>query len=134
MQSVHPGSDGVSLLARYRKDRIFSGTRLFSAYAERLVRKHTMLHFGVGVGHPVFEDEEGLLRESVDSIREYLRKSRVKWRIPWTMAKIVIIQYVRKAVADQLRLQDLDEDAEEAVLESVYREEFESLFPSTWDS
>ena len=93
-----------------------------------------MLHFGVGVGHPVFEDEEGLLRESVDSIREYLRKSRVKWRIPWTMAKIVIIQYVRKAVADQLRLQDLDEDAEEAVLESVYREEFESLFPSTWDS
>ena len=132
MQALRPpGAEEVSLLARYRKDRVFR-TDLFGTYAERLVRKHTMLQFGVGEGHPVFEEEERLLRESVTSIREYLRKSRIKWPIPWATAKVVVVQYVRKAVADRLRLQDLDEDAEEAVLESVYREEFDELFPATW--
>lgn len=126
-----PGAE-ASLLARYRKDRVFSSTNLFGTYADRLVRKHTMLQFGVGKGHPVFEEEDRLIRESVDSIREYLRKSKVRWRIPWTTAKIVVVQYVRKSVADRLKLQDLEQDVEEAVLESVFREEFEELFPSTW--
>jgi hypothetical protein len=122
----------ASLLARYRKDRVFRGTTLFGTYADRLVRKHTMLQFGVGDGHPVFEEEDRLIRESVGSIREYLRKSNVAWRVPWSTAKVVVVQYVRKAVTDRLRLQDLEEDVEEAVLESVYREEFEDLFPSNW--
>jgi len=122
----------ASLLARYRKDRVFSGTKLFGTYADRLIRKHTMLQFGVGEGHPVFEEEDRLLRESVGSIREYLRKSKVRWSIPWSTAKVVVVQYVRKSVGDRLHLQDLEEDVEEAVLESVYREEFEDLFPPTW--
>lgn len=122
---------GESLLARYRQDRIFSGTTLFGTYAERLVRKHVMLQFDLGEEHPVLEEEESLLKDSVAEIREYLSKANIKWPIPWSLAKTVVVQYVRKACSDRLKDMDL-EDVEDAVLESVYREDFDGLFPPTW--
>lgn len=121
-----------SLLARYRKDRVFSGTNLFGTFAERLVRKHVMLQFKVGEDHPVLEEEESLLKGSVAEIREYLSKAKIRWPIPWSSAKTVVVQYVRKACSDRLKDMDLEEDVEEAVLESVYREDFEGLFPPSW--
>lgn len=132
MQAQNPPPREASLLARYRKDRVFSKTELFGTYAERLVRKHVMLQFGVQEGHPVLEEEERLLRESTSEIREYLSKSKVKWPIPWHTAKVVVVQFVRKACKDRLQDHELEEDAEEAVLESVYREDFETLFPPSW--
>lgn len=132
MQAQNPPTQEASLLARYRKDRVFSKTELFGTYAERLVRKHVMLQFEVRKGHPVFEEEEGLLRESTSEIREYLSKSKVKWPIPWHTAKVVVVQFIRKACKDQLQYHELEDEDEEAVLESVYREDFEALFPSTW--
>jgi hypothetical protein len=132
MQAHTPPAQETSLLARYRKDKVFSKTQLFRTYAERLVRKHVMLQFNVQEGHPVLEEEEKLLRESTSEIREYLAKSKVKWSIPWHTAKVVVVQYVRKACAECLKDHELDEDDEEAVLEGIYREDFETLFPSTW--
>lgn len=132
MQAQDPPTKEASLLARYRKDRVFSKTELFGTYAERLVRKHVMLQFEVQEGHPVLEEEERLLRESTSEIREYLSKSKVKWPIPWHTAKVVVTQFVRKACKDRLQDHDLEDDDEEAVLESIYREDFETLFPASW--
>lgn len=131
MQAQTPTRE-AGLLARYRKDKVFNRTELFETYAERLVRKHIMLQFDVRHGHPVLEEEERLLQESTSKIREYLAKSRVKWSIPWHTAKVVVVQFVRKACTDRLQEHDLEEEAEAAVLESIYREDFETLFPLTW--
>lgn len=132
MQAHDPPKQEASLLARYRKDRVFSKTELFGTYAERLVRKHVMLQFDVQRGHPVLDEEERLLRESTSEIREYLLKSNVRWPMPWHTAKVVVVQFVRKACKDRLQDHDLDEEVEEAVLEGIYREDFETLFPPTW--
>lgn len=122
----------TSLLARYRKDRVFSGTTLFGTFAERLVRKHVMVRHHVGEGHPVFEEEDRLIAQSVASIREYLSKAKIRWPIPWATAKTVVIQYVRNAAVERLREMDLDEDVEEGVMESVAGEDLSGLFPESW--
>lgn len=132
MQGNHPPTaEGPSLLARYGRDKVFK-TNLFGTFVARLVRKHVLLHFDVTVGHPVLEEEERLLRESVAEIRDYLRQSPIKWPVPWRMAKTVVVQYVRMKAKVQVRDHDLDDDAEEAVMESIYREQFEELFPANW--
>lgn len=132
MQAQTPPAREASLLARYRQDKVFNRTELFRTYAERLVRKHVMVQFDVQEGHPVLEEEERLIRESTSQIREYLAKSKVKWSIPWHTAKVVISQFIRKACADRLQDHGLEEDDEAAVLESIYREDFDAVFPAAW--
>jgi hypothetical protein len=126
------GAKEISLLAKYRRDRVFSGTTLFSTFSERLVRKHVMVQHHVGEGHPVFEEEDRLIAESVHSIREYLSKARIKWPIPWATAKTVVVQYVRNAAAERLREMELDDDVEESVMESIAGEDLSGIFPDSW--
>lgn len=121
----------VSLLAKYRKDRVFSNTTLFQTFAERLVRKHILLQH-VGAGHPVLEEEDRLIQSSTVEIRVYLSKAKVRWRIPWATAKTVVTAYVRSVAAERLREEDLDPEVEESVLKSVHGEKLEELFPPSW--
>ncbi len=122
----------VSLLARYRKDRVFSNTTLFQTFSERLVRKHVLLSQGLPEDHPVLETERNLVRQSEGQVREYLSRAKIGWKLPWSTTKMVVMQYVRHVAAERLREMELDPDVEESVLESVYKEDFESLFPAEW--
>lgn len=122
----------VSLLAKYREDRVFSSTTLFHTFAERLVRQHVMAYHGMSEGHPSFDEELSLIAESESEIREYLSKATIRWPVPWATAKAVVVQYVRKCCADRLRELDLEPDVSKAVLRAVSKDDLSRMFPPGW--
>lgn len=131
MHSSPSDTEDLKLFAKYGKDRIFE-TDLFDKFVSRLVRKHIMLQLEVQQGHPLLEEETRLFQESVSAVQIYLTASHIKWPIPWSRAKTVVIHYIRNIAATYVKNFELDDDVEVVVLESIHQENFDSLFPATW--
>lgn len=117
-------------LNQHKPVRVFS-TDLFDLFVARLVRKGIAEQY-VEEGHMVLNDELRLISESQASLRAHLSLTVPEWNLAWRLAKMVVIHHIRQLAKERLEFHDVDDDTKEAALESIYREDFECLFPSTW--
>lgn len=117
-------------LTRCKPIRVFN-TELFDLYVARLVRKGIAEQY-VDEGHMVLNDEIRLISESQMSLKAHLSRTVPEWKMAWRLAKMVVIHHVRQLAKERLECHDIDDDTKEAALESIYRLDFEELFPSSW--
>ncbi len=97
-----------------------------------MVRKRILEAHGIEAGHPVLDEEERLIRLSVDDVRAFLEKNRVRWRVPEPKARMVIVQYVILRAGEALRVQDVEPDVREYVMSSLGDGSIDAVFPSNW--
>ena len=102
-------------------------TELFDVYTTRLVRKHIVQQY-VNSEHQVFIDEQTLIDRSTNEIRDNLLKNVDDWK----MAKMIIINHIRCLAKNVIKMHDIDKQTHDIAMESIYREEFNSLFPHEW--
>ena len=117
-------------LTRHKPTRVFESD-LFDLYVARIVRKSIAEQF-VESDHVVLKDEMRLISETQSQLRNHLAQTIPEWKMAWRLAKMVVIQHIRQLAKDRLEGHDVDEEAKEAALESIYREDFEELFPANW--
>ena len=117
-------------LSRSKPSRVFQ-TDLFETYVARLARKHVAQQF-VEPDHPVLVDEQRMIDASSASLREHLSESVPEWRMAWRLAKMIVIHHVRHLAEQRLALHDVEDDVREQAIESIFKEDFEELFPPTW--
>lgn len=117
-------------LARCKPGQVFQ-TDLFETYVARLVRKHVAQQF-VDPGHQVLVDEQRLIEESSTGLSAHLSRSVPEWHMAWRLAKMIVIHHIRQLAEQRLALHDVDEETRENALESIYREDFDELFPGSW--
>jgi hypothetical protein len=120
----------VGKLSSYNSGKVFE-TELFDIYVARLVRKHIVQQF-VNETHPVLIDEIRLIGEAAEGLQNHFLKVIPEWHMACRLAKTVITHQVRHVAKQRLNLHDIDDEAREIALESIYREDFEELFPDAW--
>lgn len=117
-------------LTRCKPIRVFN-TDLFDLFVARLVRKGIAEQY-VDEGHMVLSDEIRLISEAQASLRDHLSRTVPEWNMAWRLAKMVVIHHIRQLAKERLERHDVMNDTKEAALESIYRLDFEELFPTTW--
>lgn len=117
-------------LAQHKPAKVFD-TDLFDTFVARLVRKHLVSQY-VDESHEVLQEELKLLEVSRAALSAHLDSTVPEWRLAWRLAKMAVIQHIRRMAYDRLCLHDVDDETREETLERVYREDFEDLFPKSW--
>lgn len=117
-------------LTQSRPIKVFQ-TDLFERYVSRLVRRHIAAQF-VDSDHQVLVDENRLIAESEKALKGHLAHSVPEWKMAWRIAKITIVHHIRHLARQRLRTHEVDDDTREAVLEEIYQDDFEQLFPENW--
>lgn len=112
------------------RDQAFD-TDLFETYVARVVRRH-LLSVYVEPEHKVLRDEIRLIGEAGMKLRAHLAETVPKWGLGWRLCKTVIIKHIRELAESRLACHDVEDDVKDEVLEAIYREDFESLWPDGW--
>jgi hypothetical protein len=119
-----------------KPERVFVSNE-FELFVNRVVRRHISQQLLEEADHPVLVKEDKLIRESSSAIKKHLKATENEWGgLAFRLRKISIIKHLRELaqarMKDHVETQDLDEDIAKRALESIHKEDFESLFPKSW--
>jgi len=123
-------------LVDYKPTKVFAD-ELFETFVSRIVRKAILLSLHEQEGVPMEEDhfvlveENRLIMESTELLKKHLSNSIPQWGMALRLAKTIIIHHIRQLARERLEMHECDEELKGAVLDSIFRDDFNEIFSDT---
>ena len=109
-------------------------------FVARIVRKAILLtlreqeNASIDDDNFVLVEENRLIQESTEVLKKHLSSSMPQWGMALRLAKTIVIHHIRQLAQERLEMHECDDELKEAVLESIFRDDFSAIFPDAWST